>query len=202
MTTYKLTYFNITGLGEPIRYLLSYGGIKFEDQRVSFEEWPALKPKMPLGQMPVLEIDGKQYNQSKAIMRFLGKKFNLYGSDDYEALEIDAAADSADDMRQAISSYHWEEDAEHKKKMKDGAFKKMAFLLDKLEEQVKKNGGYLVRGKLSWADILYAALCDYLCNILGYNVNKDHVELKKLVDKVAATPNIKAYLDKRPKTQM
>lgn len=57
---------------------------------------------MPLGQMPVLEIDGKQYNQSKAIMRFLGKKFNLYGSDDYEALEIDAAADSVDDMRLGI----------------------------------------------------------------------------------------------------
>lgn len=48
----------------------------------------------------------------------------------------------------AMSTYHWEEDAEHKKKMKDGAFKKMAFILDKLEEQVKKNGGYLVRGKV------------------------------------------------------
>lgn len=54
---------------------------------------------MPQGQMPVLEIDGKMYNQSKAIMRFLAKKFGLYGSDDQEAWEIDATADAIDDMR-------------------------------------------------------------------------------------------------------
>lgn len=43
--TYKLYYFNVKALGEPIRMLLAYGGIKFEDVRVAFEEeWPALKP--------------------------------------------------------------------------------------------------------------------------------------------------------------
>nr|QCC89045.1 glutathione S-transferase sigma 2 [Meteorus pulchricornis] len=202
MTTYKLTYFNLTGLGEPIRYLLSYGGIKFEDHRVSFEEWPNIKPKMPMGQMPVLEIDGKQYNQSKAILRFLGKKFKLYGSDDYEALEIDAAADNIDDLRIAISSYYWEEDAAQKEKLKDTAMKKRAFLLEKFETQLKKNGGYFVKGKLSWVDILYAAYCDYLSNALGFDVNKDYPELKKLVDKIRATPNIKAYIEKRPKTHL
>lgn len=43
MSTYKLTYFNVTGLGEPIRYLLSQSGIKFEDVRVEFDDWPKLK---------------------------------------------------------------------------------------------------------------------------------------------------------------
>lgn len=43
--TYKLTYFNIQGLAEPIRMLLSYGGIKFEDVRIEKDkDWPALKP--------------------------------------------------------------------------------------------------------------------------------------------------------------
>lgn len=54
---------------------------------------------MPMGQVPVLEIDGKKYHQSKAIGRYLSKKFNLYGKDDLEALEIDAAADCVDDLR-------------------------------------------------------------------------------------------------------
>lgn len=39
----KITYFDITGLAEPARWLLSYGKIDFEDHRITHEEWPALK---------------------------------------------------------------------------------------------------------------------------------------------------------------
>lgn len=41
---YKLTYLNITGFGEQIRYLFSYGEIKFEDNRIDEDKWPAVKP--------------------------------------------------------------------------------------------------------------------------------------------------------------
>lgn len=44
--TYKLTYFNVKGLGEPIRILFAYGGIKYEDVRFENENWPALKASM------------------------------------------------------------------------------------------------------------------------------------------------------------
>lgn len=43
MPDYKLTYFNITGLGEPIRFMLSYGNLDFEDNRISNENWPKIK---------------------------------------------------------------------------------------------------------------------------------------------------------------
>lgn len=42
---YKLTYFDLTGLGEPIRLLFYYGGINFVDNRISKEQWPALKSR-------------------------------------------------------------------------------------------------------------------------------------------------------------
>ncbi|XP_017875129.1 glutathione S-transferase 1-like, partial [Ceratina calcarata] len=76
MVNYKLTYFNVTGLAEPIRLLLHQSGIKFEDIRFDFEEWPKIKPTTPLGQVPVLEIDGKPFVQSKAIARFIARKNN------------------------------------------------------------------------------------------------------------------------------
>lgn len=43
---YKLHYFNGKGASEPIRFLLSYLGEEFEDNRYTFEEWPAIKPSM------------------------------------------------------------------------------------------------------------------------------------------------------------
>lgn len=46
MSTYKLIYFNVTGLGESIRFLLSQSGIKFEDVRIEYDEWPKIKPSM------------------------------------------------------------------------------------------------------------------------------------------------------------
>ncbi|XP_076239027.1 glutathione S-transferase S1 [Calliopsis andreniformis] len=200
MSTYKLTYFNLTGLGEPIRLLLHQSGIKFEDKRITFEEWPQMKSQMPLGQVPVLEIDGKTYYQSKAICRLIASRNNLYGADDVEAYQIDAAVETMDDLRVAFALYHWEQDPNAKAKLKEKAYEKLPLYLKKLEEQVKNNGGFFVNGKLSWADLLYTAYTDLLSVILGADLNKDHPELKKLVEKVRALPNIKAYLDKRPKT--
>ncbi|XP_076673268.1 glutathione S-transferase-like [Andrena cerasifolii] len=200
MPTYKLTYFDLTGLGEPIRLLLHQSGIKFEDKRVTFEEWPQLKPQMPMGQLPVLEIDGKPYYQSKAICRLISKRNNLYGSSDVEAYQIDATIDTIDDLRIAMSQYHWEQDPAFKAKLKEIALKKLPVYLDKFEEQVKNNGGYFVNGKLSWPDLLYTAYTDTLSAILEADLNKDHLELQKLVQKVRSLPNIKAYLAKRPKT--
>lgn len=228
---------------------------------------------MPMGHVPVLEIDGKKYHQSKAIGRYLANKCNLYGSNEIEVLEIDATVDSIDDMRQgkywiatiiifafiifltyhlpcrslsvsyshffydvkistrihfaALAKFRLEKNSAIKEKLREIAFGKLPFYLDKFEEQVKGNGGYFVRGKvticcyycvcfiiilflpkwnntyppfqLSWADFIYAAYTEYLNASLTMDLNKDHPELKKVVDKVRALPGVKAYLEKRPK---
>jgi glutathione S-transferase len=54
---------------------------------------------MPMGQMPVLEHNGKRAHQSMALMRYLAKQVGLVGSDDWENLTIDAAADTVNDFR-------------------------------------------------------------------------------------------------------
>ncbi|GFR73991.1 glutathione s-transferase [Elysia marginata] len=44
MPAYKLNYFDVRGRGEVIRLTFVCAGVEFEDNRVSFEDWPALKP--------------------------------------------------------------------------------------------------------------------------------------------------------------
>lgn len=41
---FKLSYFNVKALAEPIRLMFAYGGIDYEDIRISQEEWAVLKP--------------------------------------------------------------------------------------------------------------------------------------------------------------
>lgn len=47
----------------------------------------------------MLEIDGKLLNQSSAICRYLAKKADLAGSDEWESLLIDIAVDNFQDFR-------------------------------------------------------------------------------------------------------
>ena len=45
------------------------------------------------GKLPVLEYDGKTIAQSRAIARFLGKKYGLAGKTDIEEAEADMIVD-------------------------------------------------------------------------------------------------------------
>jgi len=94
----KLTYFNARGVAEPIRMILKYKNVDFEDVRIEHAEWPELKSKQKWGVLPVFELDGQLYHQSYAITRFLGKKYNLNGANDREAFLCDELTDTLRDL--------------------------------------------------------------------------------------------------------
>ncbi|XP_059054885.1 uncharacterized protein LOC131848938 isoform X2 [Achroia grisella] len=92
-------YFPAKALGESIRMLLAFGGQEFEDDRIPMDKWPEYKPKTPFGQMPVLEMNGKEYTQSIAISRYLGRLYGLAGADVEEDFLIDQNVDFLNDIR-------------------------------------------------------------------------------------------------------
>lgn len=53
---------------------------------------------MPFGQMPILEYNGKTFNQSLAIARFVAKQVKLNGKNDWEDLEIDGIVNTIRDF--------------------------------------------------------------------------------------------------------
>nr|UEN71122.1 glutathione S transferase-S4 [Glyphodes pyloalis] len=202
MPNYKLTYFPVKALAEPIRFILSYGGQEFEDDRFDRENWPKLKPNMPFGQVPVLEVDGKKVAQSTAICRYLAKQFGLVGKDDWENLLIDSTVDSIHDLRAKLGAYHYESVAEAKEAKRAPLFDEIIPLyLERLDAQVKKNGGYFVGEKLTWADLVFVGLLDYLNFMAKFDLLEKHENLKALKEKVLAVPAIKAWVEKRPQSE-
>lgn len=87
-----------------VRLTMLLGKQEFEDDRVSFEKWPSLKPKMPLGALPVAEIDGKQVPQTMALVRYFGKQSGLYPEDAWKSLMVDQVVETVTDMQSAIAN--------------------------------------------------------------------------------------------------
>ncbi|OXA42122.1 Glutathione S-transferase [Folsomia candida] len=114
---YKLYYYDIRGAAEPIRMILSYGGVQFEDIRAPMFPLPPKLPKeikeskeqsvlfyfgnnnteTTWGTIPLMEFEGKKLNQSLTISRYFAKKFHLAGSNDFEAGLCDEYVDTVID---------------------------------------------------------------------------------------------------------
>ena len=104
----KLTYFPFQGAAEKVRLAFVLGKIPFEDNRIAFKDWPALKPKTPYGQIPLLEINGsKPMAQSEAMLRYAGRlstekgrfcAYKLYPRDLNRELEIEEALGLVSDI--------------------------------------------------------------------------------------------------------
>ena len=98
---YKLIYFDTPGRAEAIRMIFKYCGVKFEDQRLTKDEWSKLKKELPLEyhQLPALVENGKYYVQSQAILEKLGLKFNLLPiSDPFEMTEVITILGAVNDL--------------------------------------------------------------------------------------------------------
>lgn len=65
----------------------------------------------------------------------------------------------------------------------------------------KNDGKHLVGKTLTWADIFVAHALDNTVQVLGVSLVDDFPGLKSLCENVYSTPSIKAWVDKRPKTQ-
>ena len=111
-------YFDLKGLGEPIRLALEISGIPYEDIRVSFPEWKDMKATTPYGSLPMLEMNGKVYAQSEPILRFVGKKAGLYPTDDLCALKVDELMAATHDAIMSVSASVRETDEDRKAEMR------------------------------------------------------------------------------------
>jgi len=196
---YKFTYFDIMGVGESIRYMMTYGGVNFENVAINYEtQYPTIKKNFPFGRLPVLEFEGKVLYQPMAIARFLAKKFNLFGSDDFMNGQMDAIVETIHYLWTKVSEYYYEEDAITKTMLKKTLETEyFPTFLTRMNKMVETNSGFFF-GKLSWVDFWFVGLIESALGMWGVDfLQPKYTYLYQLVHKIHSLPAIKTYISKR-----
>ena len=150
---YKFYYFNLYVRGEPIRMMLEQSGETWEDKVITFPEWGAIKPTMPNGQVPCLELeDGTKMGESLACLRFLAMKHGLYPEDPIEAAKCNEAMDYYEDLIGKIYTPHFEGDEAKKEATIKNIFENvMPAFLKAFDAQFAEDG-FIAGANLSCAD--------------------------------------------------
>ena len=206
MAEIKLHYFDIYGRAETARMILHYNGTAFEDNRLQFEEWPALKASgiAEFGQLPVLEIDGHKLVQSHSINRYLCQKFGYYPSDPFQIYLVESICDLKEDIFISYVRASTNKDIEGMQKLNK---EKLPGWLKMIESRlVSNNGGnsYFVGETPTLADFeIFQLIWDFsLRDERKANheltVIENAPKLKEFCERfLESSPNLKRYLETR-----
>jgi glutathione S-transferase len=155
MSKIKLTNFDlIGGRGEVVRIALHAANIEFDDERLSFAEFSAMRNNSTFLALPVMEIDGVAVTQSNAMLRYVGKQAGLYPKDGLQALYCDEAMGAVEDMSHHIGptiGLEGDELKQAREKLVDG---RLTVSLKGLGKLLTRGGGkYFADQRLTVADL-------------------------------------------------
>ena len=207
MPTLKLTYFDSPGRAEPIRVALTIAGLRFEDHRVKFPEFAALREQgaLPLGSLPVLEVDGFRMTQTGAMLRYVARlgETDLYPTDPMAAFIVDSALDTFNDtLSHALMPSLFERDMQKKLEMRAVfAAGPMTRAFRYTEGLLGRTGGPFLGGaRLSIADLVVA---NQILQIQAGGLDgittealEPYPRLRALVEAYLADPRVATYRNK------
>lgn len=199
----------------------------FEDVRYSIEDWlspeSTVKDRMPFGQMPVLEVDGQMIPQSFAIARFVGKELGFAGKTNFEAAWVDAFGDLYKDFLNEMKPWAMlafgypggvGDRAELKKSCLEPAREKYFKNLSKRLEKSKSGkgwdwltnpepllAGFIVDSGITWADLFFYETTTTLNGFEPGYLGDDFPEVTAYYHRIHDHPDIKPYLETRPKLE-
>lgn len=194
-----LAYWDARGLTQPIRNLLVYKDVKFEDKRYKFgpppdynrEDW--LKEKTTLGftfpNLPYYIQGDIKMVQSLAIIRYLARKHDLGARNEQETRELDMLEQQARDlaMNMAMAVYSPADLGEAKRKYEEN----MENLLRPWDEHLQ--GKLWVLGeRITYVDFLLYEGLDW-----NYELNSNAFQgfpvLMAYMKRFEQLPNIQQY---------
>jgi len=212
----KLCYFNGRGIAETCRLLLAFAQVKYEDFRYPLEvkDWKTFdfvreefesdkktgKLSKSLNKLPYLQVNGDVICQSKAIERFIAKKYKMMGDNDIEEAKIDAICETIRDFKtdyQTIKNMKGDDAEAAMNKWFDETLPLKMEVLD-----VIVGNTYSVGNKVSLADItLFSFVTQFFDNNdLALKAIENAANIKSVVDTVLQQESITSWLLNRPQT--
>ena len=219
---HQLKYFDIRGAAETCRVIFALGEESFTDVRYKIDpatfqssEFNEAKEngdlKLNLNRAPVLVTpEGKTIGQSKAIERYLARRFGLMGKTPEEEGMIDCIAEHCRDVKDAARQKGFskftrnksdEEKAEARKEWFDND---MPAMLMKIEEAVKETSeadGYSFGASTTYGDVaIWALLRDCFPADLEDTTKAAEkcVMLNAIADQIQSNAGVSKYLAERP----
>mmetsp|Transcript_9231 Transcript_9231/g.25887 ORF Transcript_9231/g.25887 Transcript_9231/m.25887 type:complete len:222 (+) Transcript_9231:143-808(+) len=195
-----IKYFPIRGRVETARLLLELAGVEYDDQRITFEQWAAIKPTTPLGQVPLYSDDDvTDLPQSMAIATHVAEKFNLAGKTASErawAKVVMHASDS--DVFNGIAKIIFNgKSHEENKDAVDAAVDNLAGQLEKLLKLNNGGKGFYVGDSPTLADAASYHVSYNLLRALSPDVFAKHELLAAHTQRFGDLPQIAAYIKER-----
>jgi len=199
-------YWNIRGLVQPIKYLLEYAQVPYEDKQYILtdagpsEEWKtekATRTDLTFPNLPYM-LDGDiRITQSMAILRYLARKHNLMGfnwdkaTEDQKAL-VDMLEQQTADLRMSYINYALSS-AFVEFLFPEGYPESLPRQLAPMSKMLSSTGGnYLFGDELSYVDFILFEVLEVFRMI---NENCLDETLSAYYDRIRNEPNIKAFME-------
>ncbi|KAM3920902.1 glutathione S-transferase P 2-like [Leptodactylus fuscus] len=201
MPGYTVTYFPIRGRAEAIRLLLADQGATWTDEEVQMQDWATgdLKKNAVFGQIPRIQDGDFELYQSNTILRYLGRKYGISGSNEREVATIDMINDGVEDLRMKYYKFLFVETDPNQEKY----LGELAVQLGYFEKILSKNSNgtkFLVGDKISYAD--YNLLDTLQCNLdLSSTCLSAFPLLTAYVERLLKRPTLSAYLKSEGRTR-
>ncbi|XP_045399702.1 glutathione S-transferase A1-like [Lemur catta] len=193
----KLHYFDGRGRMESIRWLLAAAGVEFEEKYItSPEDLDKLRDdgRLMFQQVPMVEIDGMELVQTRAILNYIASKHNLYGKDLKERALIDMYIEGVADLNEMIIVFPGHPPEEKAAKLALIKEKTTNRYFPAFEKVLKSHGqDYLVGNRLSRADIHLVELI-YNVEELHPGLTNNFPLLKALQTRISNLPTVKKFL--------
>lgn len=196
-----LYYFPVRARAEPIRLILAYGNIQYEDVTIDFDRWAGEKTdrdKFRFGQLPVVLLpNGVSIAQSGAITRYVAKLAGVYPSDPDKAAVADMVQELAMEMNIINPILNWfpvdsEQRAREYTTYFDAFDGRMVALRRILGSQQYFGGDGPSHGDFCMLHVLDVTLT------VKPDALDSHLELKGWVERMKGIPQVHRYLSERP----